>query len=80
MFRQIVVVSAVCTAIGTFGGNLKDVPPTELDALVVRESLARAEAQPSTAPMSRAPAGPLLENSIEHSCPQLRHRAREGMA
>jgi acetyl-CoA acetyltransferase len=32
----------VRTAIGTFGGSLKDVPPTELGALVVRESLARA--------------------------------------
>jgi acetyl-CoA C-acetyltransferase len=36
-------VSAVRTPIGTFGGSLKDVPPTELGALVVRESLARAQ-------------------------------------
>jgi acetyl-CoA C-acetyltransferase len=36
------VVSAVRTAIGTFGGSLKDTPPTALGALVVRESLARA--------------------------------------
>ena len=42
MSREVVVVSAVRTAIGTFGGSLKDVPPTELGALVVRESLARA--------------------------------------
>jgi acetyl-CoA C-acetyltransferase len=42
MNREVVVVSAVRTAIGTFGGSLKDVPPTELGALVVRESLARA--------------------------------------
>ena len=40
-----VVVSAVCTAIGTFGGSLKDVPPTELGAIVVRESLARANVE-----------------------------------
>ena len=45
MTREIVVVSAVRTAIGTFGGSLKDVPPTELGALVVRESLARAHVQ-----------------------------------
>ncbi|MBY0411109.1 MAG: hypothetical protein K2Q97_13515, partial [Burkholderiaceae bacterium] len=44
MTREVVVVSAVRTAIGTFGGSLKDVPPTELGALVVRESLARAKA------------------------------------
>ena len=43
MSREVVVVSAVRTAIGTFGGSLKDVPPTELAALVVRESLARAQ-------------------------------------
>ncbi len=43
MSREVVVVSAVRTAIGTFGGSLKDVPPTELGALVVRESLARAQ-------------------------------------
>ena len=45
MTREVVVVSAVRTAIGTFGGSLKDVPPTELGALVVRESLARANVQ-----------------------------------
>jgi acetyl-CoA C-acetyltransferase len=43
MVREVVVVSAVRTPIGTFGGSLKDVPPTELGALVVRESLARAQ-------------------------------------
>ena len=43
MAREVVVVSALRTAIGTFGGSLKDVPPTELGSLVVRESLARAQ-------------------------------------
>ena len=42
MTREVVVVSGVRTAIGTFGGSLKDTPPTELAALVVRESLSRA--------------------------------------
>ena len=42
MSREVVVVSAARTAIGTFGGSLKDTPPTELAALVVRETLARA--------------------------------------
>lgn len=42
MSREVVVVSAVRTAIGTYGGSLKDVPPTELGALVVKEALARA--------------------------------------
>jgi acetyl-CoA C-acetyltransferase len=43
MNREVVVVSGVRTAIGTFGGSLKDVPPTELASLVVRESLTRAQ-------------------------------------
>ncbi len=42
MSREVVVVSAVRTAIGTFGGGLKDIAPTELAAQVVRESLKRA--------------------------------------
>ena len=45
MSREVVVVSGVRTAIGTFGGSLKDTPPTELGALVVRESLARAHVE-----------------------------------
>jgi acetyl-CoA C-acetyltransferase len=43
MTREVVAVSAVRTAIGTFGGSLKDIPPTELGALVVHESLARSK-------------------------------------
>ncbi len=45
MSKEVVVVSAVRTAIGTFGGSLKDIPPTELGAIVVRESLARAHVE-----------------------------------
>ena len=41
--NEVVVVSAVRTAIGTFGGSLKDIPPTELGATVVREALARGK-------------------------------------
>ena len=42
MSREVVVVSGVRTAIGTYGESLKDIPPTDLAAQVVRESLARA--------------------------------------
>ena len=42
MSREVVVVSAVRTAIGTFGGALKDLAPTELAARIVKESLRRA--------------------------------------
>ncbi len=43
MQREVVIVSGVRTAIGDFGGGLKDVPPTELGAQVIREALSRAD-------------------------------------
>jgi acetyl-CoA C-acetyltransferase len=46
--REIMVLGGVRTAIGTFGGGLKDIAPTELGALVVREVLARANVAPET--------------------------------
>ena len=45
MAREVVVVSAVRTAIGTFGGSLRDIPPIDLAAQVVRESLLRAQTE-----------------------------------
>jgi acetyl-CoA C-acetyltransferase len=42
MQREVVVVSGVRTAIGDFGGSLKDFSPTDLGARVVREALSRA--------------------------------------
>ncbi|MCX7792262.1 MAG: acetyl-CoA C-acyltransferase family protein [Chloroflexaceae bacterium] len=44
--REVVILSGVRTAIGTYGGSLKDHPPTELGALVVREAVARAGVEP----------------------------------
>ena len=41
MAREVVVVSGVRTAIGTFGGSLKDIPPVDMGAMVVKEALAR---------------------------------------
>ncbi len=43
---EVVVVSGVRTAIGDFGGALKDKPPTELGADVVREAVKRATIKP----------------------------------
>ena len=42
MTREVVVLSGVRTAIGGYGGSLKDIPPTELAA--------SACAKPSSAP------------------------------
>ncbi|WP_371734262.1 acetyl-CoA C-acyltransferase family protein [Acidisphaera sp. S103] len=43
MQREVYIVSGVRTAIGDFGGSLKDIPPTELGARVAREALMRAD-------------------------------------
>jgi len=44
--REVVILSGVRTAIGDYGGSLKDIPPSELAAKVVREALARAKVDP----------------------------------
>jgi acetyl-CoA C-acetyltransferase len=44
--REVVVLSGIRTAIGSYGGGLKDQPPTELAAAVVREAVARAGVEP----------------------------------
>jgi len=43
MTREVVIVSGVRSAIGTYGGSLKDIAPTELAGQIVREVLSRAE-------------------------------------
>ena len=43
---KIVIASACRTAIGTFGGTLKDVPAAELGAIVVKEAVKRAGIKP----------------------------------
>jgi acetyl-CoA C-acetyltransferase len=45
--RNVVVLSGARTAVGTYGGSLKDVPPTQLGATVVREAVKRAGVQPA---------------------------------
>jgi len=44
--REVVVLSGVRTAIGGYGGSLKDSPPSELAALCVREAVCRAGIEP----------------------------------
>lgn len=44
---QIYVVSAARTAIGTFGGSLKDVPPADLATIAVKAALQRAAVDPA---------------------------------
>jgi acetyl-CoA C-acetyltransferase len=44
--REIVILSGVRTAIGDYGGALKDLAPTDLAARVVREAVSRAKLAP----------------------------------
>lgn len=44
--REVVVLSGVRTAIGGYGGSLKDSPPSELAALCVREAVSRSGIEP----------------------------------
>jgi acetyl-CoA C-acetyltransferase len=46
--REVVVVSAVRTAVGDFGGALKDIPPSDLGATVLAEAVKRAGVEPAT--------------------------------
>jgi acetyl-CoA C-acetyltransferase len=45
--REVVVLSGVRTAIGGYGGSLKDLPPSELAALCVREAVSRSGVDPN---------------------------------
>lgn len=44
--REVVILSGVRTAIGDYGGALKDIAPTELAAKTVREAVVRAQIDP----------------------------------
>ena len=44
--KDIYVVSCCRTAIGSFGGSLKDTPAADLGAVVIKEALNRAHVKP----------------------------------
>ena len=44
--KDIYVVSCCRTAIGSFGGSLKDTPAADLGAVVIKEALNRANVKP----------------------------------
>jgi acetyl-CoA C-acetyltransferase len=48
MQKEVVVVSGARTAIGAFGGSLKDIPVVELGATVIKEALKRAGLKPES--------------------------------
>jgi acetyl-CoA C-acetyltransferase len=44
--REVVILSGVRTAIGDYGGSLKDIAPSDLAARVVKEAVSRAKVDP----------------------------------
>ena len=46
--REVLVVSAARTAIGDYGAALKDVAPTRLGAIAIKEAVSRAKVDPET--------------------------------
>jgi acetyl-CoA C-acetyltransferase len=46
--RDVMVVSAVRTAIGDYGGALKDFPATKLGAIAIKEAVGRAKVDPAS--------------------------------
>lgn len=47
MFQNVVVVSAARTAVGSFGGSLKDLDATKLGEIAIREAIGRAGINPA---------------------------------
>src|SRR3972149_4725372 len=45
--REVVVIAGSRTAIGDFGGSLKDFGPTRLGAICIKEAIARAKIDPA---------------------------------
>src|ERR1700746_366884 len=58
--REVVVLSGVRTAIGGYGGSLKDIPPSELAAQCVRDAVSRAGGEPHQI-------GPVVFGNIIHT-------------
>jgi acetyl-CoA C-acetyltransferase len=46
--REVMVISGTRTAIGDYGASLKDVPPTKLGAIAIKEAVARAKIDPAS--------------------------------
>jgi acetyl-CoA C-acetyltransferase len=61
--REVVILSGVRTAIGDYGGALKDTAPTELAATVVREAVKRAKLDPGEV-------GQLVFGNVIHTEPK----------
>ena len=66
--KEIVIVGATRTAIGDFGGTLKDVPPMDLAQHVIKEVVGRAKTQPEQ--INKVIFGCCLRTDRAEYCPQ----------
>jgi acetyl-CoA C-acetyltransferase len=67
--KDVYIVAAARTAVGTFGGSLKDVPPTTLGATVLKEAVARCKVDPATV-------GHVVYGQVMHTEPRDMYMAR----
>ena len=58
MKNEVYVVNCCRTAVGSFGGSLKDTPAADLGAVVVKEALVRAGIAPEKVDEVRFPPTP----------------------
>ena len=64
--REVAIVSATRTAIGTYGASLKDIPVVDLGATVIRNVLEKTGCRP-TVTAEVAAAGPEALKEKQHS-------------
>jgi acetyl-CoA C-acetyltransferase len=66
---DVVISSAARTAVGSYGKSLRDVPPTELGAIVTKSAMERAEVEPEQVEQ-------VVFGNVIHSAPEDMYMAR----
>ena len=67
--NEVVITSAARTAVGRYGGSLRDTPPTDLGALVARTALERSKLEPEQVDQ-------VVFGNVIHSAPEDMYLAR----
>jgi acetyl-CoA C-acetyltransferase len=67
--NEVVITSAARTAVGRYGGSLRDTPPTELGAIATKEALARSDIEPDQVDQ-------VVFGNVIHSAPEDMYMAR----
>ena len=75
---EVVVVSGARTAIGDYGGALKDLPATRLGAIAIREAIARAKVDPAS--VGHVVMGSVIHGEAQGHVPLARRGDRRGRA